>query len=175
MTFYIYIRVSLIVAAIQTTQSITCDCRSSCYGTFRLVYDGEASAPFNIFINGSDVVSALNNMKTVASSSATVYNMSNRTICVTGSITNHSFVFRSHAGNLPPMQLWSAVYSTGATGDFDTSNSSVLTLSTADGRDDHVYECAGVGRCDRSTGECSCPYVSSRKVLYFSCPIPGPP
>ena len=63
------------------------------------------------------------------------------------------------AGNMPKLGLWSSVVPANAPQHYSTNNTSlVLRLTTADGRDDAVQLCNGIGTCNFRTGVCNCPY-----------------
>ena len=71
-------------------------------------------------------------------------------------------------GNLPRLGLFSSVQrSSAARYGSSTANASsaVLSLSTSDGRDDHVKLCNGIGRCDFSSGRSGRPPHKHRTIL----------
>ena len=71
----------------ETRQTLMCDCTAgACNGTFRLSFDGEMSGRLRTWGNGTDLVHALQMMKTIASAGAQV-NLnatSNRPVFVNG-------------------------------------------------------------------------------------------
>ena len=82
-----------------------------------------------------------------------------RPLCAEGQKNNITILFRGGQGNAPRLGLWSSVVFNKIPTFYTTSNASdVLTLVTNDGRDDSVKLCNGIGKCDFSTGTCSCPY-----------------
>eukprot|EP01041_Mallomonas_annulata_P002290 gene2290-4453_t len=150
----------------ETTQTLICDCLlfPACNGSFRLSYDGEMSRRIHIFDEDTTIISVLRSMKTVTSSGISFSDdgiggaVGGSRICIPGSKTNHSIVFRAPAGNLPRLGIWSSAVTGALPDEYDSANATVLTIVTADGRDDHVSPCSGIGRCNRNNGSCICPY-----------------
>lgn len=147
----------------ETQQTIICDCRDRhCNGTFRVSFDDEMSSAINGFSNGTEIIRALSTMNTLAATPFTVNAVSgyNEPICARDQVHNFTFAFRGSAGNAPKIGLWSSVQ-LGQNFAYYTTNSSQndpLRLVTNDGRDDHVKLCNGIGKCDFSTGICTCPF-----------------
>ncbi len=100
-----------------------------------------------------------------------------QTICSSGSSRTHTIVMQSAVGNLPRLGIWSSVVDSASPSYFSTGEiyyyladtrllihspiddtTSVLTLSTDDGRDDNVKICNGIGKCNYDTAVCECPH-----------------
>lgn len=149
----------------ETEQTLQCNCMyHHCNGTFRVSFDGEMSSRINGFTNGTEVITALQDMYTVQSAGFTVTTDSYLTtggLCRDGAISNFTIVFRGSSGNAPVIGLWNSVVR-GANGDlqyYSTNNTEdVLRVITNDGRDEHVKLCNGIGKCNFATGICECPY-----------------
>jgi len=134
------------------------------------------SSRFSTWQNISAIISTLSSMKTIKSSAIEISSLANSIyqseikldidldstpICKANSVTNHTITFKGSSGNLPRLGLWTSIERGNKQIFYSTSNTTdVLTLSTSDGRDDNVKLCNGVGKCDFSSGTCSCPYVS---------------
>lgn len=149
----------------ETTQTLICDCTArACNGTFRVSFDGEISHRLSTYANGSEVMVALKNMNTIKTSGVlrikTGRNISvseTTAICRPGSVTNHTYIFNAQTGNIPRIGLLSSVVGYKTPSTFSSTNTTILTLKTYDGRDEDVKICNGVGKCDFATGICSCP------------------
>ena len=123
------------------------------------------------YANGSALITALKAMKTIKSadiyvagnvknnSAVSISIMETTPICRPGQITNHTYVFKSQAGNVPRIGLWSSVVGYKNPSSFNSVNASskLLSLKTNDGRDDNLKICNGIGDCDFTTGTCLCP------------------
>ena len=169
----------------ETKETLTCDCtKRPCNGTFRLSFDGEMSPRLHTWGNGTDIVRALQAMQTLAAAGAYVDTnaTSMSAVCVNGKKTNHSIVIKASAGNMPRLGLWSSVVPYAHPGHYSTDNTSnVLYLSTADGRENSVQLCNGIGTCNFKTGVCDCPYGwgpdpnigPCGQIVYNSSAFPG--
>lgn len=140
---------------------LRCNCLDyGCNGTFRVSFDGEMSKKINAWNNGTEIIRAINSMKTVQAAGYTIYaNEYDGALCAKGRDNNITIIFKGSSGNAPRLGIWSSVVYNEEPSYYATTNTSgVLTLITNDGRDDHLKICNGVGRCDYSTGACTCPY-----------------
>jgi hypothetical protein len=80
-------------------------------------------------------------------------------LCVSGFQNNFTITFNALSGNVPKLGLWSSVVDQETPVYYSTNRTeAVLTLTTNDGRDDHVKLCNGIGRCNINTGQCTCPH-----------------
>jgi hypothetical protein len=86
-------------------------------------------------------------------------------------VSNHSIQFRAAMGNVPRIGLVSSVVFAASSNPalFSSSNASALSLTTSDGRDDHVKQCNGIGRCDFSSAVCACPFGWEMDADLGSC------
>eukprot|EP00601_Ochromonadales_sp_CCMP2298_P000370 CAMPEP_0173180592 /NCGR_PEP_ID=MMETSP1141-20130122/6800_1 /TAXON_ID=483371 /ORGANISM="non described non described, Strain CCMP2298" /LENGTH=1152 /DNA_ID=CAMNT_0014103457 /DNA_START=210 /DNA_END=3668 /DNA_ORIENTATION=- len=147
----------------QTLQTLNCDCvEQACNGTFRVSFDGEMSGRLSTWGNGADVTAALAGMATFKAAGLSISthpDSASTPVCVPGSMGNHSMVITGLSGNAPRIGVWSSVVKDKSPEAYDSVNSSsVLRLTTSDGRDDHVKLCNGIGKCDYATGQCGCPF-----------------
>ena len=153
-------------------QTLTCDCTSNCAGTFRLSYDGEMSPSFALSAKHSDVTDALNNMQTMKSSNAIVQRgSSGNDICTNAATNNHIITFNASASPLPLLVLHSAAVAS-ISGSVSTSTSSVLSLSSTDGRGGVTKVCGGIGTCNYKDGSCECPRGWANGNTYGGCSQP---
>ena len=94
-------------------------------------------------------------MRTIQSAGVTLVNItSTAQICQAHTVSNLSIIMHASMGNLPRLGLYSSVELSVSTHSpvsaYSTANatSAVLSLTTSDGRDDHVKLCNGIGECD---------------------------
>lgn len=162
---------------VQTTQYLSCKCLDSrCTGTFQMSYEGEMSPRLDIKATVSDLYDAINAMKTLEASRITLETISydpvidtsdaSTVLCQDTIHRNHSIIFKSHSGNLPSLQLYTAAVHRIDRSVYSTENMTwTMQLFTEDGRNGGVSVCNGLGTCDYSTGTCSCNYVSVVPVV----------
>ena len=111
-----------------------------------------------VCLAGSALLAALRALRTVQAAGISLSLASaslTAPICQAHHAANLSILMHASMGNLPRLGLFSSVVrSTAARYGSSTANASsaVLSLSTSDGRDDHVKLCNGIGRCDFSSG-----------------------
>lgn len=102
-----------------TKQILQCNCLSTyCKGTFKVSFDG-VFGPIGDAINpksddGTLVVQALMQMESIINAGITVSCTDGLTsaICISGTITNHTFEFSGPLGNVPKIGLWSSIVGT---------------------------------------------------------------
>lgn len=111
-----------------------------------------------VCLAGSALLAALRALRTVQAAGISLSLDSaslTAPICQAHHAANLSILMHASMGNLPRLGLFSSVVrSAAARYGSSTANASsaVLSLSTSDGRDDHVKLCNGIGRCDFSSG-----------------------
>lgn len=140
-----------------------CDCtNTACNGTYRVSFESELSPKLPSWTNGTDLINALRRMATVKAGDYKVkslYGYNDGPLCAKNSVGNVTILFQGNQGNAPKLGLWSSVVFNKVPDYYTTSNTSdILTLLTNDGREDSVKLCNGIGKCDFSTGFCTCPY-----------------
>lgn len=152
----------------QTTQILQCDCVSTlCAGTFVPSFDGVVhTTPIDTLTDdGTLVLAALNGLSTVTSAGLTVTCADTGTaLCVSGAVTNHSFVFAGPLGNAPTMGISSSIaiatsptsYDTDSV-DMDAASAALKIVVTPHGRNDNIKLCSGIGTCNFYDAQCTCP------------------
>lgn len=147
---------------LQTQQHLVCDCaaHNTCNGTYRLSFDGEMTSALNSASNGSDVLTALRSLVSIRKAGYTVniteyhstfiadYYISPlmTSLCTPGKVNNLTIVLEGNSGNAPKLDVWSSVVGDHNPDIYDTANmTDILSISSYDGRDDHVKLCNGLG------------------------------
>lgn len=122
-------------------------------------FDGEMSTRINPWGDGADIETAVMSMQTVKSAGLFFYNNAPRApICSRGASAAHSFIFTGPIGNVPRLGLWSSMVNSYYPSSYNTANTStVLSLTSHDGKDSHMGTCGNVGTCNEKTGICQCP------------------
>lgn len=154
--------------AFTTTQILQCDCVSTlCTGSFVPSFDGVAhTVPIDpLTDDGTLVLAALNGLSTVTSAGLSVTCADTGTaICVSGAVTNHSFVFTGPLGNAPTMGISSSVAIANNPTSYDTDSVAFTSTAAAlrivanpHGRNSNVKLCSGIGTCNFYNAECTCP------------------
>jgi len=159
----------------ETEQTLSCDCTNTyCHGTFRVAFDGVIGAgSSNINPHSDDgtlVASTLNSLETVTNAglSVTLSSGSGTNICVSGAVTNHTFLFDGPLGNVASMEVWSSVVATAtanpATFSSEDADSAyaypsgvIQVFSPQVGRSEALKICSGIGTCNYETASCECP------------------
>eukprot|EP01039_Chlorochromonas_danica_P005160 gene5161-5678_t len=154
------------VVYFETQQTIVCDCTSSstCNGTIRLSFDGAVSSTINASSSSSlSIYQALQVIPTIPNAgyhiNVTSTSTSHNQLCVPRSNNSMVITLRGDSGNAPRFGLVSTVgkgYWSHNVYDSTNTTAEVVYLVSNDGRDDHVKLCNGLGKCDFSTGVCSC-------------------
>lgn len=112
------------------------------------------------------VVNVLNNLETVRSTGLKVslFSGAGTTICVSGQITNHTFLFEGKLGNAPTIGVWSSIVPATNPATFSSDDSDIAYSSSIlrvyqlnNGRDDAIKICSGIGTCNYETAQCECP------------------
>ena len=76
-----------------------------------------------------------------------------------GKFTTTQITINAPFGNVPTIRLLSSVVTTTTGSMLSTADASLpLKITTNDGNSANVKLCNGVGRCDFTTGTCTCPY-----------------
>ena len=151
-----------------TTQSLVCDCTTSCSGYFRIAFDGEMGPKQLYTDTATNLVTNLNNLRVMKAAKATVSSPQTSAICVDGASTTTTVYIKAPAGNMPRPDLWSSVHSSGG-GSAVSSSSSKMSWSYSDGRDSAVKECNGIGKCVYASKKCTCPFGWESDATYGPC------
>lgn len=116
------------------------------------------SSSISSFDNGTQVLIALRNMKTLRQALYNVTATTTEAICVAQEQRNFTITFVGPAGNAPILGLYSSVIDQN-NASYSSSNltTGILNLLTHDGRDTNVAMCNGIGACNFETGVCQCP------------------
>ena len=139
-----------------------CDCPlQGCNGTFRVSFDGEMSGRLSTTMTGTNIMTYLNAMSTIANAGLTVKRNESYPICVPGLKLNTSIIFAGPIGNAPRLGLYSSINAKRNPSIYRSNKTNdILRIITYDGRSDNVKICNGIGTCDSTLGVCECPYVS---------------
>eukprot|EP00944_MAST-04C_sp_MAST-4C-sp1_P016200 g16200.t1 len=132
-------------SGVNEVQTITCECDSTCSGTFKLTFRGETTDAIAPTATTSELVAAIQALRAVRNVTIT-YN-SGSTVCGATAVVA-SVTFTHNAGNLPSMIATSSLATTGTT-------ASVSVGTTTEGTRDW-QECSHRGICDTGTGICDC-------------------
>jgi hypothetical protein len=130
-----------------TVQTLKCTCAGTCAGTFHLLYDGETTTAIAFGAATTDIVTALEALAGIATSSMTVAFDAGAVVCAAAEVTTTITFTGLTSGNVPKLASINQLTSDGATPS--------LAITTNDGTKENEV-CSGRGLCDPDAALCNC-------------------